>query len=102
MRSDGSCEALWELYERELAGNLSGGSDQNAIRADNRIRNMLQSAEITRTDIPLLDAQIDRARFYILEEGQFYSSVLSLTASTDIDTLSEAVISGLQYHLAEG
>ncbi len=98
VRSGGSAEALWALYTRALRANLSSKTGDVA----GRIRDMLQKVELTRADIPLLDAQIDRARFYIPQEGSFYSAILSLNADRDVEAMAEEVISGLQYHLAEG
>ena len=97
VRSVGSAEALWELYGRELRANLS---NKTADATDRIVE--LKNVEITQADIPLLDYQIDRVRFYISEEGGFYSAILSLNANTDIHSLLEEVISELQYHLAEG
>ncbi len=62
----------------------------------------LKAVPITQEDIPLLDAPIDRARFYIPEEGKFYSTILTLNADMDMHTLAVETISALQYHLAEG
>ncbi len=100
VRSVGSTEALWDLYSRQLESNLSAATGDAADRI--RIRDVLQNANVTTGDIPLLDAQIDAVRFYIPPEGDFYTTILSLYPEADVQALAAEVYSSLRYYLAEG
>lgn len=102
VRTAESAEALWEGYRERISAKADTAHDQLA----QWIRRILQTANVTAADIPLIDEQIDVVRFGLPEEDNFRRTLMSLSFSDsseiEVEVLAQELVDSLRWHMAEG
>ena len=104
VRAEGSVEALWPRYCPVLEDQYFYEPGQSQ-----RFNEVIQ-VQLTQTDIPVLSAEVDGARFQISIEWYSLGRIITQLgdaepgeySDADIDAMPEEIISDLQWHLAEG
>ena len=97
VRSDGAAEYLFSVY-RKYYSNYRTETEGYQSR-----RKKILSTVVTDQVIPVLQEEIDRARFQIEPEWNIAIAMGSVTEpNVDIDALAEEIIRELEWHVAEG
>lgn len=101
VRAAGSVERLWDGYRERIFAHAAGSS--TAARWANQI---LRTVDVTESDIPLLEEQIDVVRFGLPGEDDFRRNLMALCLSdgtdTDLEALSQELVDSLRWHVMEG
>ena len=100
----------WSAYQAGSVERLS--TNGNAVATFNEIMkfyNLDTSPEVTESDIPFLNAKIDRVHFYTSLESDLSDIINTLNdpntgapTDVDIDAVASEFVDELKWHLYEG
>lgn len=103
VRDVGSAEPMWEMLRTSIRAFATEGSETGR-------KSTLRHVRLTDSDIPILDAKIDRVYFPMgLEQSDICPAFFSLNdwytgekTDADIDALADEILDLLQWAAAEG
>lgn len=107
VRVVGSVEPIWKIYREQISNWTSTTAQKNWKTR----KSTIMQVELTNSDIPLLQEEIDSARFSIHTERTLYASLVYelndsangyVPTEVEINALAEDLIQELEWHVAEG
>lgn len=101
VRAKGAAEKLWSYQRMKYTGEWADEAGQRPRR-----RRLLE-VKLSDADMPILDADIDRARFRLQLEWDSHLTIdlndeFGNPTDADIGQIAQDLIQNLQWHLAEG